>query len=36
MTVDPGDSEIRIRAVELTGGELFRPQFLRLIPVKDP
>ena len=36
MTVNPGDAEIRIRAVNLTGEELFKVRSLELTPVKEP
>jgi hypothetical protein len=35
MTVNPGDAEIRIRAVNLTGEELFKVRSLELTPVKE-
>jgi alpha-L-fucosidase len=36
ITVHPGDGEIRIKAVKVTGEELFRPRSLELTPVREP
>ncbi len=36
MTVNPGDGEIRIRAMNITGEELFKVRSLELTPVLEP